>query len=143
MRRMKGLSPIEAIASISLFGLGLFHCARGLFWLLADENTQHDSPLYTGLSSIMPLNIWGFLLLIGGLAFMFASWKLPKHQVSNAPYVFLLIGGLSSSVVYFAIATIGYSNAANWLVPSQLIVLSGVGGMLAFFGGMTVWQRNM
>lgn len=143
MRKMKGLSLVEAIASICLFGLGLFHGIRGLFWLLADENTQHDSPLYTSLSSIMPLNVWGFLIFLSGLSFVFASWKLPKHQVSNALYIFLLIGGLLSSLLCFAIALIGYGNAINWLTPSQLIVLSGVGGMLAFFGGMTVWQRNM
>lgn len=143
MQRMKGLSLVEAIASICLFSLGLFHSTRGLFWLLADGSTKHDSPLYDSLSIVMPLNVWGALVLLSGLSFIFASWKLPKHQVSNALYIFLFIGGLLSSLLCFAIALIGYGNAINWLTPSQLIVLSGVGGMLAFFGGMTVWQRNM
>lgn len=143
MKKMKGMSPVEAIASICLFGLGLFHGTRGLFWILANENTKHDNSFYSSLSIVMPLSFWGVIILVSGIAFMFASWKMPKHQVSNALYIFLLIGGLLSSVACFAIALIGYGNATNWIVPSQLIVLSGVGGMLAFFGGMTAWQRNM
>lgn len=138
----KSLSIVEALASVLLFGLGLFHSARGLFWVISNETINHDSTFYNSLSSVMPLNMWGAIILISGLLFMIASWKVPKYEISKALYIYMFAGGFLSSVTYFAIAIIGFGDAINWLTPTQLVVLSGVGGMLAFFGGMTLWQKN-
>ncbi|WP_205710594.1 hypothetical protein [Jeotgalicoccus sp. S0W5] len=68
--------------------------------------------------------------------------KLPKRNTTISFAWFLLIGGLGSSVAYFIITIAGFGNAVNWLTPVQYITLSGMNGMLAFLGGLRVWQMK-
>src|SRR5699024_7480299 len=138
------MSYAEIIASIMLFGSGLLTVERGLFWIVETDESMLDSNLYTTLGYAMPLWAWGVMFAVSGLLVICASWKLPKRETAISFAWFLLIGGLGSSVAYFIITIAGFGSAANWLTPVQYITLSGMNGMLAFLGGLRVWQmKNM
>ena len=140
----KKMSYSEVIASIMLFGSGLLTFERGIFWIIETEESMFDSSLYTTLSYVVPLWAWGVLFALSGLMVIGASWKLPKRDTAISFAYFLLIGGLGSSVAYFIITIAGFGSATNWLTPVQYITLSGMNGMLAFLGGLRVWQmKNM
>ena len=140
----KKMSYSEVIASIMLFGSGLLTMERGIFWIIETGESMSDSRLYTTLSYVMPLWAWGVLFALSGLMVIGASWKLPKRDTAISFAYFLLIGGLGSAVAYFIITIAGFGSATNWLTPVQYITLSGMNGMLAFLGGLRVWQmKNM
>lgn len=129
----------EIIASLMLFGTGIFTMTRGIFWVIETDESMFDSQLYTVLSYAMPLWMWGLLFLFGGLFSILASWRLPKRETAKNFAWFLLLGGLISSLSYFVITVAGFGNASNWMTPVQYIILSGVNGVLAFLGGVRIW----
>ena len=136
------MSYTEVIASLMLFGSGMLTVERGIFWIAETDKSMFDSHLYVTLSDAMPLFTWGVLFTLSGMFVILASWRLPKRDVSNSFALFLLIGGLGSSVAYFVITIAGFGSAANWLTPVQYITLSGMNGMLAFLGGIRVCRKK-
>ena len=136
------MSYTEIIASLMLFGSGMLTVERGIFWIVETDKSMFDSHLYVTLSNAMPLLAWGVLFTLSGMFVILASWRLPKRNVSNSFALFLLIGGLGSSVAYFVITIAGFGSATNWLAPVQYITLSGMNGMLAFLGGIRVCRKK-
>ena len=141
--REEHLSMSESIASTLLLALGLLTTARGAFWMFNSENTS-DSNLYASLAAVMPLWAWAIGFFLGGILIILSSWYLPRRHIKKRFAVTLLIGGGLSSASYFIVAIAGFGSAVNWLTPMQLIIFSMSTLMLAFFGGMLLWQkRNM
>lgn len=137
------LSMSESIASTLLLALGMLTTARGTYWIFNPENTN-DSTLYKSLAAVMPLWGWAIGFVIGGLLLILSSWYLPRRNIKKRFAVTLFIGGGISSASYFIVAIAGFGNAINWLTPIQLIIFSMATLMLAFFGGLMLWQkRNM
>ena len=141
--REEQLSMSESIASTLLLALGMLTTTRGAFWMFNSENTS-DSNLYASLAAVMPLWAWAIGFFMGGILIILSSWYLPRRHIKKRFAVTLLIGGCLSSASYFIVAIAGFGNAVNWLTPTQLIIFSVASLVLAFFGGMMLWQkRNM
>ena len=141
--REEQLSMSESIASTLLLALGMLTTTRGSFWMFNSENTS-DSKLYASLAAVIPLWAWAIGFFIGGILIILSSWYLPRRHIKKRFAVTLLIGGCLSSASYFIVAIAGFGNAVNWLTPTQLIIFSVASLVLAFFGGMMLWQkRNM
>ena len=139
--REEQLSMSESIASTLLLALGMLTTARGAFWMFNSENTS-DSNLYASLAAVMPLWAWAIGFFIGGILIILSSWYLPRRHIKKRFAVTLLIGGGLSSASYFIVAIAGFGNAVNWLTPTQLIIFSVASLVLAFFGGMQLWQKK-
>ena len=141
--REKQLTVSESIASTLLLALGMLTTSRGVFWMFNYDDTS-DSNLYASLAAVMPLWAWAIGFVVGGLLLILSSWYIPRRDIKKGFAVTLLIGGGLSSASYFIVAIAGFGNAINWLLPMQLIIFSMSTLMLAFFGGMQLWQkRNM
>lgn len=138
----KRINYAEIIASVMLFGSGLFTLVRGVFWIFENQESVLDLPLYATLNHAMPIWAWGVMFAVSGLIVIGASWQMPRHTTSKSFAWFLLVGGLSSSVAYFIIAIAGFESASNWMTPLQYITLSGMNGVLAFLGGVRVWATK-
>lgn len=142
--RDRGLSTSESLSALLLYSFGILSAIRGAFWLSAGSSAVHDFDMYAALASIAPLRFWGVLILSSGLVIMISAYLLPKRRRTNSFFYALLVGGFVASVVYFAVAVAGISQAQNWMTPLQIILLSASHGMLAFIGGANVWnKRNM
>ena len=137
----ESLSVSESIASTLLLALGMVTTARGTFWMFNSGNTS-DIKLYASLAGVMPLWAWAIGFVIGGLLLILSSWYLPRRNIKKRFAVTLLIGGGLSSASYFIVAIAGFGNSINWLTPVQLIIFSMSTLMLAFFGGMMLWQKK-
>ena len=135
------LTQVESIASATLFTFGIFSAMRGLNWVVFSE-TSRDYKVYSTIVEVAPLYVWGALLLIGSLMLMIASWLLPRWRTKRGFSIILLIGGLVTSITYFIIAIATFHQHGTWLVPSQMVVLSTLGGILAFFGGAYLWNTK-
>lgn len=139
--REEQLSLSESIASTMLLALGMLTSARGIFWMFNSDN-PNDVQLYSSLASVMPLWAWAIGFLIGGLLIILSSWYLPRRNIKKRFSITLLVGGGLSSSSYFIVAIAGFGNSLNWLTPFQLIIFSVASLLLAFFGGLQLWQKK-
>lgn len=137
---MKNLSLSEIIASILLFGTGLFTLERGLFWFVEQESVLGDSAFYSELHDLFPIWLWGLLFILSGVLLIMSSYLLPRKSATS--YWFITIGGFVSFVMYFIITSASVYNGLNWLSPTQFATLSGMCLVIAFFGGAELYGRR-
>lgn len=142
MNEKEGLKIEGVIASLCLFGFGLLTGERGMFWIVESDTVIKDSELYLSLHQIMPLSIWGIFFFLGGVCLMLGSVFLPSINHSKKAAVFIMIGGLISSIFYFIMSTVGVYNALNWLSWVQYLTFWAITASLTFIGGSYLWQKK-
>lgn len=142
MNEKEGLKIEGIIASLCLFGFGLLTGERGMFWIVESGTVIKDSDLYVALNQIMPLSIWGVFFFLGGVFLILGSVFLPSINHSKKAALFIMIGGLISSIFYFIMSTVGVYNALNWLSWVQYLTFWAVSSSLAFIGGSYLWRKK-
>ena len=130
------------IASLCLFGFGLLTGERGMFWIVESDAVIKDSDLYLSLHQVMPLSIWGIFFFLGGVCLILGSVFLPTINHSKKAALFIMIGGLISSIFYFIMSTVGVYNALNWLSWVQYLTFWALTAILTFVGGNYLWQKK-
>ncbi|WP_204190619.1 MULTISPECIES: hypothetical protein [unclassified Staphylococcus] len=132
----------DRLATLSLFGLGLFVDARGLYWFVSPENVIKESAFYQALNDVMPIWIWGLLLLVFGTCLILSSLFFGKRSVNNISDHFMLIGGLGSAIIHFLMSSAAVYNALNLLTPAQMIIMTAWLGFVGFLGGLGIYGRR-
>jgi hypothetical protein len=132
----------DRIATLSLFGLGVFVDIRGFYWFVNQESVIHESDFYSALHEVMPIWLWGFILLIFGSCLLIASIFFGKRSVNNISNYFMLIGGTGSAIIHFLMASASIYNAINWLTPAQFIAMTAWLGFAGFIGGVDIYGRR-
>src|SRR5699024_12322912 len=72
----KRINYAEIIASVMLFGSGIFTLVRGVFWIFEYQQSAQDLPLYATLDNAMPIWAWGVMFVVSGLLVIGASWQM-------------------------------------------------------------------
>ncbi|MDU0429220.1 hypothetical protein QVA60_01800 [Staphylococcus chromogenes] len=139
---MKKNELVESLAFILIFGLGSFTFVRAFFWSVSQDSVINDSQFYTKLHEVMPIWLWGVLLMIGSFALILSAFFIPSEKMNNICNWLLLIGGLTTSIMYFLMTSASIFNAINWLTWAQFAVLTVVCGAVAFVGGATLYARR-
>lgn len=129
-------------ATLSLFGLGVFVDIRGMYWFVNQESVLNESEFYKALHEVMPIWLWGLLLLIFGTCLILASLFFGKRSINNVSNYFMLIGGTGSAIIHFLMASAGIYNAINWLTPAQFVVMTAWLGFVGFMGGVDIYGRR-
>lgn len=132
----------QKLATLSLFGLGVFVDIRGVYWFVNQESVLNESEFYEALHEVMPIWLWGFLLLIFGTCLILASLFFGKRSINNISNYFMLIGGTGSAIIHFLMASAGIYNAINWLTPAQFVVMTAWLGFVGFMGGVDIYGRR-
>ena len=132
----------DKLATLSLIGLGVFVDIRGFYWFISPERVIEESAFYQALNDVMPIWIWGLLLLIFGTCLVFSSLFFGKRSVNNVSNYFMLIGGLGSSIIHFLMSSAAVYNALNWITPAQLIAITAWLGFVGFLGGLGIYGRK-
>ncbi|MEJ7541048.1 hypothetical protein [Staphylococcus intermedius] len=139
---MKKQTFSETIAFVLIFGLGAFTFVRALFWSYEQNEVINDSEFYTKLNEVMPIWLWGVLLMIASLILMLSVFFLPKQPYNNVCNYLLLFGGFSTAIMYFLMTSASIFNAINWLTWAQFAVLTVVCGAIGFLGGAAIYERR-
>lgn len=129
-------------ATLSLFGLGVFVDIRGMYWFVNQESVLNESEFYKALHEVMPIWLWGLLLLIFGTSLILSSLFFGKRSINNVSNHFMLIGGTGSAIIHFLMASAGIYNAINWLTPAQFVVMTAWLGFVGFMGGVDIYGRR-
>lgn len=132
----------QKLATLSLFGLGVFVDIRGVYWFVNQESVLNESEFYEALHEVMPIWLWGFLFLIFGTCLILASLFFGKRSINNISNYFMLIGGTGSAIIHFLMASAGIYNAINWLTPAQFVVMTAWLGFVGFMGGVDIYGRR-
>lgn len=129
-------------ATLSLFGLGVFVDIRGMYWFVNQESVLNESEFYKALHEVMPIWLWGLLLLIFGTSLILSSLFFGKRSINNVSNYFMLIGGTGSAIIHFLMASAGIYNSINWLTPAQFVVMTAWLGFVGFMGGVDIYGRR-
>ena len=132
----------DKLATLSLFGLGVFVDVRGLYWFTSPESVIKESAFYEALNNVMSIWIWGLLLLIFGTCLILSSLFFGKRSVKKTSDYFMLIGGLGSAIIHFLMSSAAVYNALNWLTPAQMIIMTAWLGFVGFLGGLGIYGRK-
>lgn len=132
----------DKLATLSLFGLGVFVDIRGVYWLISQEKVINESDFYRALNEVMPIWIWGLLLLLFGTCLILSSLFFGKRSVNNISNHFMLVGGVGSAIIHFLMSSASVYNAINWITPAQLIAITAWLGFVGFLGGLGIYGRR-
>lgn len=132
----------EVINFILLLGLSAFTFVRGFFFTKEQEEVLGDSGFYVALHHIMPIWVWGIIIMIASIILGVSSFFLPRQKTNNTCNWLLLIGGTSCSVLYFFMTSASIYNAINWLSTIQFSILSAVCFAVGFIGGADIYDRK-
>lgn len=138
----KNFTIHDKLATLSLFGLGVFVDIRGVYWLISQEKVINESDFYRALNEVMPVWIWGLLLIIFGTCLIFSSLFFGKRSVNNVSNYFMLIGGTGGAIIHFLLASAGMYNTINWITPAQFISMTAWLGFVGFLGGLGIYGRK-
>ena len=131
----------DKLGTLSLFGLGVFADIRGFYWAINQDSVLSESEFYQALHNVMPIWLWGMLLIVFGTSLMIASVFFGKRSVNNTTYYFMLVGGTGSAIIHFLMASAGIYNSINWLSPMQFVVLTAWLGFVGFLGGLKLYDK--
>ena len=132
----------DRITTVSFLSLGLFVGVRGFYWTLRQDAVISESDFYSALNEVMPIWLWGILLLIFGAFLMLASFFYGRMSVNKLSLYFVLIGGTGSAIIHFLMASASLYNATNWLTTVQFIILTGWLGFIGFLAGVEIYARR-
>ncbi|MBF2751514.1 hypothetical protein ACE3LZ_03150 [Staphylococcus saprophyticus] len=139
---MKKVEFVEIIAFISIVGGSSRMFSRGFFWSKEQETILHDSPFYVALHEIMPIWIWGIIVMAFSLILMSSAFFIPSQKLNNKCNYLMLIGGLGCAILYFLMTSASIYHAINWLSTAQFAISTVVCGLLAFVGGADIYGRR-
>ncbi|EGQ3673316.1 hypothetical protein I0611_001350 [Staphylococcus pseudintermedius] len=139
---MKKQTFSETIAFVLIFGLGAFTFVRALFWSYEQDQVVNNSEFYLKLHEVMPIWLWGVMLMIASIILMLSVFFLPKQPYNNVCNYLLLFGGFSTAIMYFLMTSASIFNAINWLTWAQFAVLTVVCGAIGFLGGAAIYERR-
>ena len=132
----------DRITTVSFLSLGLFVGIRGFYWTLRQDAVISESDFYSALNEVMPIWLWGILLLIFGAFLMLASFFYGRMSVNKLSLYFVLIGGTGSAIIHFLMASAALYNAINWLTPAQFVIMTGLLGFAGFLAGVQIYARR-
>lgn len=122
--------------------LGATIAGRGVLWFTSQEVVLSDSPFYLALHNVMPIWVWGLIVMITGFIFLVSTFYITSMDVSLKYHYYACFGGLSSSVFYFFMVVASLNNNLNWLTPYNFLILTVWTGIIGFIGGAEIYARR-
>lgn len=122
--------------------LGATITGRGVLWFTAQEVVLRDSPFYLALHNVMPIWVWGLIVMVTGFIYLVSTLYVTSMDVSLKYHYYACVGGLSSSVFYFFMVVASLNNNLNWLTPYNFLILTVWTGIVGFIGGAEIYARR-
>ena len=138
----KGLNLFQMIVMIYNMGFGMYSEWRGIYWILFAERASTESPLYMAMHKTISLLWWGIPFSVAGFLLIFAAFALPYHKSNNYFLWCFVIGHAIAMVFYYTFTLAGFHNAINLLTPGQNLTCAVISGVMAFVGGVSLWNQK-
>lgn len=139
---MKDLSFAEIIAAVMVFSYGFREFIRGAFWTKEQESVLSDSDFYNALHNIMPIWVWGIVVMFSAIIVMSSSIYLSSSDKNTKSSWLLFIGGFTSGILYFLMTSASLYHSINWLTPAHMGLMSATGFVVSYIGGADLARRR-
>lgn len=136
------LETKEIILILQSILLGATITGRGVLWFTRPESVLHDSPFYLALHEIMPIWLWGLIVMVTGIIYTSSALFVTSMEHSIKYHLVSFVGGGTSAIFYFIMTSAGMYNNLNWLTPFNFLILTVWTGVLAFIGGAEIYARR-
>lgn len=145
MKRTFSISKLDTkeillIAQSLLLGSTIL--GRSVLWFTSPETILKDSPFYLALNEIMPIWLWGLIIMVTGFLYTMSALFVTSMEENSKYYFFIFVGGLTSSIFYFVMTSAGLYNNLNWLTPFNFLILTAWTGVTSFVGGAELYGRR-
>ena len=139
---MKDLTLAEIVASVMTFSYGFREFLRGFFWVKEQDDVLDDSSFYLALHHIMPIWIWGIVVMLAGVIVMVAAIFVSSSDRNDKFSKIILVGGFMSAILYFLMTSASIYHAINWLTIVHMGLMSATGFVVSYIGGADLYARR-
>ena len=138
----RGLGLFQIFTMLYCFGYGTYSEWRGGYWIFNAEKASTETPLYESMHEILSLFWWGLPFSIAGLMLVISGLLIPYHKSNNYFLAFFVSSHVILAAFYYILTLAGFENGLNILTPGQNLTWAVVSGIMAFVGGMALWNQK-
>lgn len=136
MRFLKIYNEDDVLAKTLLLYFAFQHGAIGTFLLFSDLNTI-NSRAFNGMAKILPMDAWGIILIVSGVAFVITV--LQEHKLQ---YWFMLLAGITGTSTFGLLAMASIELSVNQTNTINYIIIASIDIIIAILGGVGLWLRR-
>lgn len=123
------------LASMYVLTIAIFNFMSGLFFITADPRIA--SPTYDKMSELMPLSVYGLLMLASAVLLFTAIFTVGRLRS-----IFMLLGGLAGAFSTGLYASASSLGAVNLMLPSRYSLISLSCLLISIAGGYALWRAR-
>src|SRR5699024_5667253 len=123
------------LANMYILTISFFNLMTGIFFITADPRVS--SPTYTKMQELMPLSIYGLMMLIS--AILLFSCIFQQGKIRN---IFMVIGGILGAISIGLYASASSIGAVNLMLPSRYSLISISCLLISIAGGLSLWRMR-
>ncbi|MDW4263580.1 hypothetical protein QI085_10985, partial [Staphylococcus saprophyticus] len=95
MKRTFSISKLDTkeillITQSLLLGSTIF--GRGVLWFTSPETILKDSSFYLALNEIMPIWLWGLIIMVTGFLYTMSALFVTSMEENSKYYFFIFVG---------------------------------------------------
>lgn len=136
LRKLKNYDEDDIISKIFFLYFSFMHGAVGLFLFLKDIS-QFQSKVFEGMSSIMPMKMWGLIFLLSALWFFITAF-----QEGRPKFTYMTLAGLFGAIVFGIFAMASLELATDQTTTINYVIISSIDLIVALVGGVALWNRR-
>lgn len=136
MRFIKNYNEEDVLSKTLLLYFAFQHGAIGIFFIFADFNELQSRALH-GMSNLLPIDVWGIILLLSSVAFIVAV--LQEHKLE---YWFMLLAGITGMVTFALLSMASIELSSNQTNTLNYIIIASIDLIVAILGGVGLWLRR-
>lgn len=136
MRLLRNYDENDVLAKVLFLYFAFQHFAIGMFFISID-NPEEYSIYFKGMIDIMPMDMWGLVLVLSTVAFVLATLQEGKME-----YIFMLIAGSTGMVTFALLAMASIELSQNETNTVNYILIASIDLIVAILGGVALWFRR-
>jgi hypothetical protein len=137
MGMFKNYNEDDIMSKVLLLYFGFQHGAIGAFFIFSDELiTQMKA--FQGMSNILPMDVWGIVLMVSAVAFIATTLQENKSQ-----YWFMILAGLTGMVTFSLLAMANIELSSSQTNTINYIIIASIDIIIAILGGVALWLRRV
>lgn len=136
MKLLQNYNEDDLLSKILLLYFAFQHGAVGFFFLFSNP-TNMQSEYLDGLREIFPMDVWGIVLIVSSLSFVFTILQENKLE-----YWFMMLAGSTGGLTFSLLAMASLELSIYQTNTINYIIIASIDIIIAIVGGVAVWLRR-
>lgn len=136
MKLLRNYDENDVLTKVLFLYFAFQHGVFGVSFIRYNDNDMY-STYFKGLIDIMPLTMWGLVLVLSTVSFIIAAVQEGKLE-----YIFMLTAGLSGMITFALLAMASIELSMQQTNTVNYIVIASIDLIVAILGGVALWLRR-